>query len=175
MSRAFKTFMLLSLLPLPLPPLLLLLMKPAVFHCAMPHASSHIIFIISLHFQVASLYMILCRRRKTKLSVYFSHALAICAPCHLIGWCQPLNWYSSQRKRPPVSLLFDLITKVNWRAECRSDHVRNSFGNRETPKITVNKLSEFYCKHMCEHWTHWTHWLNHIIWYAYWINLIYLV
>lgn len=34
----------------------------------------------------------------------------------------------------PFSLLFDLITKVNWRAKCRSDRARNPFGNRETTK-----------------------------------------
>lgn len=119
-------------------------------HCHMPTLISFLLY----HCTFKLLIVCNCAGDSEQLWAQISHAFAnaISVICHLIGWCQPLNWYSSRCKRPAVSMvLFDLITKVNWRAECRSDHVRNSFGNRQTAKITVNKLRKlFFIVNMCE-------------------------
>lgn len=112
-------------------------------HCHMPTLISFLLY----HCTFKLLIVCNCAGDSEQLWAQISHAFAnaISVICHLIGWCQPLNWYSSRCKRPAVSMvLFDLITKVNWRAECRSDHVRNSFGNRQTAKITVNKLRKLF-------------------------------
>lgn len=101
---------------------------------------------------------------ETETCVRISNALAshIYTYISLIGWCHSLNWYSKEQQqqqqlhhqpsqtieewRAFCTLLFDLITKVNWRAKCRSDQVRKIYTFiwlTANWKITVNKLRKF--------------------------------